>query len=118
MPETYTQVASVSDLDEAFEKSANETVVLFNHDPWCPISGRAFKEMAQVEYPTRMVDVSKAHDVSSALAERTGVKHESPQVIVLRDGQPKWNASHFAITADSVTNAIASAGEVTGSLSE
>ncbi len=108
MPETYTQVTSVSELDEVFKKSARETVVLFNHDPWCPISGRAFKQMAHVDYPTEMVDVSKAHDVSAMIAERTGVKHESPQIIILRDGQPQWNASHFAITADAVTSAIAS----------
>ncbi len=49
-----------------------------------------------------LVDVRRAHDVSDEIARRTGVRHESPQVIVLRDGRAVWSASHGAITAGAV----------------
>jgi hypothetical protein len=42
-----------------------------------------------------------------------GVAHESPQVIVLRNGQVVWNASHFSITAQAVTAAVRK-GEANG----
>jgi hypothetical protein len=34
------------------------------------------------------------------------VRHESPQVIVLRAGRAAWSASHFRITADAVRGAL------------
>ena len=39
-------------------------------------------------------------------ATRLGVRHETPQAIVLRDGKPVWKASHFRITADALTQAL------------
>jgi bacillithiol system protein YtxJ len=36
------------------------------------------------------------------------VRHETPQVIVLRDGKAVWNASHFDVQATAVTKAVES----------
>ena len=40
------------------------------------------------------------------IEKQIGRAHESPQVIVLRNGQVVWNASHFEITADAVAEAV------------
>ena len=43
---------------------------------------------------------SRAIDaLSDELAARFGIRHETPQAILLRDGVPVWTASHFRITA-------------------
>lgn len=42
----------------------------------------------------------KAADASRYLAERTGIEHHSPQVIVTRGGKPAYDASHFSVRAD------------------
>ena len=52
-----------------------------------------------------------ARELSTEIENRLGVAHESPQVIVLRNGQVVWNASHFKITADAVTEAVREAGK-------
>src|SRR5260370_40958592 len=44
-------------------------------------------------------------DISRKLEERTGIRHESPQLLVLRSGRVVWSASHFAITRGAVTQA-------------
>ena len=44
--------------------------------------------------------------LSDSAAERFGIRHETPQAILLKDGRPVWNASHFRITADALTRAI------------
>lgn len=106
MPETYARVETTTDLDRLFAQSDQHDVVLFNHDPWCPISGRAIKEMNQVAHDVALIDVSRFHAITSAVAERTRVRHESPQVLILRRGQATWSASHFAITAESVNQAV------------
>lgn len=105
MPQQYEQINTIDDLERVMTESTHRVVILFNHDPWCPISGRAFKEMARVDHDAALVDVSRARDVTAAIAERTGVRHESPQVLVLFEGREVWNASHFAITTQAVEDA-------------
>ena len=53
-----------------------------------------------------MIVVQTARNVSREVEARTGVRHESPQAIVLRNGAAVWNASHFDITAEAVTEAL------------
>ena len=49
----------------------------------------------------------RAHlDVSDAIAERLKVRHASPQVIVLRNGEVEWHGSHFGISERSVLRAL------------
>lgn len=46
------------------------------------------------------VVVQEAKDVSQAVANQTGVRHESPQILLIRDGQCVWNTSHRNITME------------------
>jgi bacillithiol system protein YtxJ len=87
------------------DHSRTETVILFNHDPHCPISARAFSQIEQLDDDIMLVDVSREKALTREIQSRTGVRHESPQVIILRDGQPAWTASHFQITAQAVQTA-------------
>ena len=54
-----------------------------------------------------LVDVARQPDLTRLIALRSGVRHESPQVVVLCDGQVRWSASHFGITAEAVRHATA-----------
>jgi bacillithiol system protein YtxJ len=101
----FTTIADLAALDAAFAESHSNAVILFNHDPYCPISAAAFDEMRGVTGDVRMIDVSRLRDITRELAQRTGVGHESPQVIVLRDAEAAWSASHFRITVDAVATA-------------
>ena len=48
--------------------------------------------------------------LSLAVAERTGVRHESPQAILLDGGRPIWHASHRDVTAAAVAEACRTVG--------
>ena len=93
-------------LDELVEESHQHPVVLFKHDPYCGVSAAAQEELEDLDGEIVVLDVSRQHDLKREVAERTGVRHESPQVIVLRGGQVAWAASHFKITADAVRQAL------------
>ncbi|MEX1158346.1 MAG: monothiol bacilliredoxin BrxC family protein [Thermomicrobiales bacterium] len=108
MATRFTPVSGVNALDDLLQRSMTETVILFNHDPWCPISGRALKQMEQLDEDVTLVDVSREKALTRLIQSRTGVRHESPQIIILRDGQSAWSATHFAITADAVLDAMTS----------
>jgi len=89
-----------AELDAAF---AAERYLLFKHSTRCPISAAAFEEYqrwsaAHPEAATGWIDVIEERALAGAVAERTGIRHESPQAILLARGQPRWNGSHGAIT--------------------
>ena len=42
--------------------------------------------------------------------KKLGVRHETPQALLIRDGRVVWSASHFRVTADAVVDAINAQG--------
>ena len=110
----FTSLTNVEGFDELLALSHDAPVIVFKHSTTCPISGAAYKEMAEIESPVALVVVQKARDVSQQVEARTGIRHESPQAIILRDGQAVWSASHWNITTDAVARAFAEQQRATG----
>lgn len=50
--------------------------------------------------------VIEERPVSLGLAERIGVKHESPQALLIKNGKALWHTSHHAITAEALKGAL------------
>lgn len=103
---------NVHDLVE-FERALQQArVLLFKHSPVCPISAAAHGEYqafcaAHPDVPTAFVDVIADRATARSIAERSGVRHESPQAILFEQGKAVWNASHGAITRASLEAAWA-----------
>ena len=96
-------------------ESSTHPVVIFKHSNACPISSRAHDEVSRLvagerEHPFGfgMVVVQEARSVSNTIESTLGVRHETPQVIVVRDGRAVWNASHFDVTRDRLAAALRS----------
>lgn len=111
---SYTRLLSTDEIEPLFERSKEQPVFLFKHSLTCPISGAAFRE-----YETyladlgdddgtvhTLVEIQNARPVSNAIAERTGVRHESPQAILLRNGEVAWHASHWKIKSNALAAAV------------
>lgn len=102
------------ELDALFERSHEVPVLLFKHSLTCPVSSRAHSEFTSfVESRSEddglelaLIEVQNARPVSNAVAERTGVRHESPQALLLRNGEVRWHASHFRIRKDALDQAV------------
>ena len=58
----------------------------------------ADKPREDIEYV--LVKVIESRLVSNRIAEDTGVKHESPQIMYLEQGDVVWNTSHWAVTVE------------------
>lgn len=50
--------------------------------------------------------VQEARAISEAVTEITGVRHESPQILLIRNGDCIWTTSHRKITEDALVRAI------------
>lgn len=109
-------VATLAD-DEALGAALSAPrFLLFKHSLVCPVSARAWRELERflAEHPAlpcAWIDVIGSRPLSRTVAERTGVRHESPQALVLADGRCVWHASHGAISAASLASAWADAAQ-------
>ena len=106
MEANFSPVSDAAALEELFARSHTEPVLLFKHSNACPISARAYRQMEGVKAPVSIVVVQKNRDISREVEQRTGVRHETPQALVIRNGRAVWNASHFDSTSDVVEQAV------------
>jgi bacillithiol system protein YtxJ len=108
-------IADIAALDAAIAESLERPVLLFKHSRTCGISCEAFDELhahiAQnpdgVGY--KLITVQSHRGVADEVTARLGVRHESPQAIVLRHGDVVWHGSHFRITAEQLKRVLAGA---------
>ena len=107
-----THLSDLDMLDAAIDESRTRPVLLFKHSRTCGISAEALDELrshlergsAAAAY--KVITVQSHRRISDEVADRLGVRHETPQAILLRDGRPDWKASHFRITADELNRAL------------
>ncbi|MEO8078277.1 MAG: bacillithiol system redox-active protein YtxJ [Acidobacteriota bacterium] len=113
-----TTLSDIDELEAAIAESSHRPVLVFKHSRTCGISCEALDELrthlARANQATayKLITVQSHRRVSEAAATRFGIRHETPQAILLRDGRPVWSASHFRITASNLDTVVASeAGE-------
>ena len=105
MANNFSRLVDKDTFENLISISRERPVVVFKHSNACPISSRAYREMEQLEN-VNLIEVQTARELTREVANLTGVQHETPQVIVLRDGKAVWNASHFDVSAGAVTKAL------------
>ena len=105
----FVRVTQKSSFEDIAVRSKEQPVVIFKHSLTCPISAAAYDQMEEFAGEVTLVEVQRARELSLEIENRLGIAHESPQVIVLHNGQVVWNASHFSITVDAVNKAVSEA---------
>jgi len=76
--------------------------LLFKHSTRCPISAGALEEMEAFGGDVVYLDLIAHRDVSNEIARRLGVQHESPQLILVKEGRAAAVLNHDEITREAV----------------
>jgi bacillithiol system protein YtxJ len=106
------ELHTIEDLDRALSESTDHPVLIFKHSLTCPISTRAFQqfqtylEAADSGVAYKLITIQTARQVSASATDKLAVIHQSPQVILVKNCTSVWDASHYAITSDSLDQAI------------
>jgi len=103
------QLSEVSDFDSLLTEPL---AIVFKHSMTCGISARADGEAERFlsDHPDHRiykVDVHRARPLSNYIENHTGIRHESPQLLVLRHGEVVWHGSHGSVTADAIATSVA-----------
>lgn len=90
---------------------SDHPVWLMKHSTTCPISAEAYRQFQEYldQHPQAeagLIVVQSNRALSNQAAELTGVPHQSPQVMLIRNGQVLFHTSHGNITVETLAGAI------------
>jgi bacillithiol system protein YtxJ len=105
-------LAQMDQLDALVEESKNKPVAIFKHSTRCGIS-RGVLKMFERNYTLNddqlnlyFLDLLQNREISNEIAARFGIQHESPQLLVIKDGKVVHHHSHHAIDAAHLTQFV------------
>ncbi|MDR3714571.1 MAG: bacillithiol system redox-active protein YtxJ [Puia sp.] len=93
-------------LEEIKTRSAGRPQVIFKHSTSCSISKMVLNRLERNEAPASLdfyfLDLLKYRPVSNQVAETFRITHQSPQVLLIRDGKCVYDESHTGISMDEI----------------
>ncbi|WP_019636425.1 bacillithiol system redox-active protein YtxJ [Paenibacillus fonticola] len=106
----WREITTPEEWNEMLAKSTERGQVILKHSTTCPVSSNALQEYEQYlqDAPNQdldytLVKVIESRPVSNQIAEDLNVKHESPQIIYIKDKAKYWTASHWSVTKAHMT---------------
>lgn len=110
----WTPLESEKTLTEVKELSAKQPVIVFKHSTRCPVSHmalswfeRSWNEDEMKEVTPYFLDLISFRSVSNKIAEEFNVQHESPQLLLIRNGKCTYHSSHSDISYKELKKEIA-----------
>ena len=102
-------------IPDLMNQSHDKPVLIFKHSTRCIISAMVLRGLeAKAEKLAELghwyyLDLIANRDCSNKIAQELKVVHQSPQLIIVRNGAVLWDASHQAITPETILDALANA---------
>lgn len=100
----WNQLTDLGELQEIITRSEAQPVVIFKHSTRCSISRMALKQFenefdSEAKITPYFLDLLNHRDVSNEIATKFNVQHQSPQIVIIKNGVSVYNASHSDIDA-------------------
>jgi bacillithiol system protein YtxJ len=100
----WNHLEDLGQLNEIVEVSDSKPVLIFKHSTTCSISRMAFKNFEKefdlaAEIDIYYLDLLNFRAISNEIASRFSVIHQSPQILLIKNGQSVYNTSHENIDA-------------------
>ena len=101
-------IESEEDLENIWQQSGKRPQIIYKHSTICSFSSMAKNQLAakseeiQEKADINYLGVIESRPLSKKVASDLGVRHESPQAIVVKDGKAVWDASHGEVRGKSI----------------
>ncbi|MEM6262333.1 MAG: bacillithiol system redox-active protein YtxJ [Bacteroidota bacterium] len=111
-PEDWQVLTSESQLATIAEESHQQPVLIFKHSTRCGISANALDKLTAAwdlsaeKVKGYYLDLIAYRSVSNAIAVTFAVPHQSPQVLLIKDGKAVYHTSHYAIEIKGIKAAL------------
>jgi bacillithiol system protein YtxJ len=106
----WIEFTTATQLNDIKERSKEKTQVIFKHSSRCSISGVAKSRLERAASPKNVdfyfLDLIRNRDISNKIAEEFSVYHESPQVLVIKNGECIYDESHSGINMHDIEEQV------------
>jgi bacillithiol system protein YtxJ len=106
---SWTPLQTESQLQEITARSADRPQLIFKHSTRCSTSalvkGRLERAAQPGEIDFYYLDLLSHRPISNKIADAFRIRHESPQVLLIRNGECIYDESHLGITMDGIVEA-------------
>jgi bacillithiol system protein YtxJ len=108
----WKNLSKLAQLDVIAARSAQVPVAIFKHSTRCPLSSLAKARLEEAwhfresDLEIYYLDLIAHRDISNGIAERFAVHHESPQLLLIRNGQCVYDESHLDIHTEHLAEAL------------
>ena len=107
---SWQKLSKTSQLNAIYQESKEKHVAIFKHSTSCGIS-HMVKDQIQNGYDIDenvlsfyYLDLLSYRPISNNVAEKFKIPHQSPQLLLIKDGEVVYHASHHSINLDSIRN--------------
>jgi bacillithiol system protein YtxJ len=109
----WSHLTDEEQLSHIIEKSKEKAQVIFKHSNRCSISSVALQRLQRANQPGEIdfyfLDLIRYRSVSNKISEVFKVHHESPQVLLIKDGKCIFHESHLSIDMHEITDQLKAA---------
>ena len=107
----WNDLTDLGQLNEIITLSNERPVAIFKHSTRCSVSRMALKQFENEfdlsdKVTAYFLDLIAHRDISNAIASQFGVIHQSPQLILIKEGKAVYDASHSDIDAEGLKKKI------------
>lgn len=97
-----TTFRETSHLSEILEESEKQPVIVFKYSNQCGSSQRLYNKLKDVDTKNLiyLVTVQKQKNLSASIEELYGIKHESPQILIMKNRKILYSANHGKIKVE------------------
>jgi bacillithiol system protein YtxJ len=107
----WISLQSESQLEDILQNSAHRPQVIFKHSTRCSTSALVKNRLERASEPQEIefyyLDLLNYRPISNKIAETFRVHHESPQVLIIRNGKCIYDESHLGISMDEIADRAA-----------
>ena len=102
----WIQLTDEAQLNEIISKSQHKPQVIFKHSSRCSISSVALQRLQKAQQPDSLdfyfLDLLAHRPLSNKVAEKFSVHHESPQILLIKNGKCIYDESHLGISMNDI----------------
>ena len=108
----WAALTNEAQMEELVSLSASKPVLIFKHSTTCGISRMALKnferdfDLPETEIELYFLDLLRYRTLSNAIAVKFSVTHQSPQVLLIKNGKVIYHDSHYSITIEALKKVL------------
>ena len=110
----WENLTSLDQLEAIRKESADRPVLIFKHSTRCSISRMVLERLERNWDVQEMdshvkpyfLDLISYRQISNQIAALFEVEHESPQILIIRDGASVYDRSHMAIDYQQIRSTV------------